>query len=209
MYIAISIILIVSFGLISFLKLFSKFRKKHADFYNYSITVVGVFLGVFIAIHINNISVIKTERNKVEKLLQSSVEELSSIIMEVEVVQSHIYSESKNIKMFLSNNSMPFPRTFPRLLNNEYILKHIYGSTYRVLNTNLRSLEKYYTSISNVREIMSFQDSKLYQLLDEYRQELECAKAIITIESEYIGNNNNRKKFDKLIDEILISREDF
>lgn len=209
MYIIISIILIIGFGLISYLKVFSKYREKHADFYNYSITVVGVFLGVFIAIHLNNISEIKAERNKVEKLLNASVEELNSIIMEAEVVQNHITDKSKNIKMFLANNPMPYPRTFPRLLNNEYILKHIYGSTYRILNTSLRNLEKYYKSISDVPEIMSFEDDKLYQFLDEYRKELVCVRAIISIESKYIGNNTNRKSFDKQIDEILISREDF
>ena len=128
--------------------------------------------------------------------------------MEVEIVQNHITDKSKNIKIFLANNPMPYPRTFPRLLNNEYILKHIYGSTYRVLNTNLRSLEKYYSSISNIREIMSFEDDKLYQLLDEYHKELKFIKTILSAEAEYIGNNTNRKNFDELIDGILVSRDD-
>ncbi len=208
MYIIISIVLIITVGLISYLKLFSKFRKNHSDFYNYSITVVAVFLGVFVAIYLNNQSIVSTERTKVEKLLKASVEELNSIIMEIEVVQNHITNKSKNIRIFLANNSMPYPRTFPRLLNNEYILKQMYGSTYRVLNISLRSLEKYYTSISNIREIMSFEDDKLYLIINEYLNELKCIKKIISIEAEYIGDDKSRKYFDELINKILASRNE-
>ena len=186
--------------------MFSEFRKKHSDFFNYSIAVVAVFLGVFMAIYLNNQSELSTERSKVEKLLNASVEELSSIIMEVEVMQDHIKDNSKNIKIFLSNNPMPFPRTYPRLLDNEYLLKQIYGSTYRVLNTSLWSLEKLYSTTSNISEIMSFDNDKLYQITDEYRKELMCTRNILLIEAEYIGKNKSRKNFDQLINNILVSR---
>lgn len=208
MYIIISLILIITVGIISYLKQLSKFRKDHSDFFNYSIAVVAVFLGAFVAIYLNDQSAISAERSKVEKLLNASVEELNSIILEVEVGQKFIKDNSKNIRIFLSNNPMPFPRTYPRLLNNEYILKQIYGSTYRVLNTSLRNLENYYSSTSKINEIMSYDDDKLYLLIEEYRKELNCIRKILLTETEYLGKNKSRENFDKIIDDILANRDE-
>jgi hypothetical protein len=197
MYIAFSIGLIIITIFLTFWSKLEKFRKKYTELYNFGLTLVATFIGVFLAIYLTNFSEEKKEKNNVIKLLDATVLDLNNNINKAKTTYAiakfgadSVYSSRKHIE----NNPLQLPRLFQSIVNNEVVLRHLSKQGiqyYHMCADNIVSLQ------TSINEGKAIEDSILLSTVQVYVKQMEFAKKIIALEEGIMEGDIS----DKYIDE--------
>ncbi len=204
MYLEFSISLIVITIFFTFWSKLEKFRKKYSEFFNFGLTLVATFVGVFFAIYLTNNSEEKKERNNVIKLLDATVLDLNNNINKTNTIYAiakfgadSIFSSKKHIE----NNPIQLPRLFQSIVNNEVVLRHLSKQGIQYFHICADNIVSIQTSIN---ESVAIEDSTLLSIVQIYVKQMEFAKKIIALEEGIMEGDISDNYIDKHYKQLTI-----
>ncbi len=211
MYLLTSILLII-IVLILFHKKFDNFREKHKDAFNFLLTLIATFVGVFLAIYFTNQSENNKEKQNAIKLLNATAFDLSNLTKNVQTtynVATIKIDSSYSPKIHIKDNLPELPIMYQNILTNENVLKHLsevgikefYNSNY-----NLKKMQNIIVS-GNLKT-----DTAYLEHLHIYIKQLVFTQKIVAIETERlygeISDKNLIPLYQEQIDELIgVKRE--
>jgi hypothetical protein len=128
MYLGISILLILLFSFFSVWKKIEPLKVNYPDFFNFIITLVATFVGVFLAIDFTNKTELTKEKTNVIKLLDACGYEFdiknNRTYTTLLILKANLDS-TNTIKEHLKNNPIQISNLFQTLIVNDVVLRHI------------------------------------------------------------------------------------
>ena len=196
MYIAISIGLIILTAFLTYWKRIDKFRKANSELFNFILTLVATFVGVFLAIDLTNKAEQKKEEKNVIKLLNATAVDLKNCRERTNVTYSlaqsgdSIFSTRKHIE----NNPMQIPKLFQSIVSNEVVLRHISQQGIEAYNQCADNLISLQNAINTGKAI---DDTILLNTVKVYIKEMDYARKIIALETGRLDGEISDKYLDE------------
>lgn len=197
------IIVLVVFGVvIALAKGKGKISTKWQPLTDYVLAMIGVFVGVTVALLLTEFSTYRSEREKTVRLLFVAAEDIKRYQRDFQKFpivykdfKDKSKSESYGIAEYLNKNPRRIP-TLPKLLiTSEYALAKLHPKTIRELGDTLANLQKLYEIIHHD----DFTDDKLPLYIRLMDTETKVAIGLIDLEVGY--------QKGLITDEMIIERQ--
>jgi len=197
MYLIISVGLILLTAFFTYWKRIDKFRKANPELFNFGLTLVATFVGVFLAIDLTNKAERKKEEKNVIKLLNATSVDLRNCKERTNVTYSlatlgadSIYSTGKHIE----NNPIQYPKLFQSIVSNEVVLRHLSQQGIEVYNQCADNLLSLQNAINTGK---AKNDTILIRTVGVYIKELEYAQKILLLEIGRLEGSVSDKYLDE------------
>lgn len=196
MYIIITILLIILTSIIALWNKLEKFRNEKKDFFNFGLTLIASFIGVFLAIYFNNLDEIKKEKKNVVKILEATSTDLNNtfnIVNSIYNISKTDIDSTKSIRKYVENNQIPLPRLFSKIVEDEIILRHISGQGIHHFSLCIDNMVRVQSAINNKTAI---EDSMLLASIEIFMKQLEFALKITVTEEAFLEGDVSEKNLD-------------
>ena len=196
MYIIISIGLILLTAFLTYWKRIENFRKANSELFNFGLTLVATFVGVFLAIDLTNKAELKKEEKNVVKLLNATsvdlrnCKERTNVTYELAKMGDSIFSTRKHIE----NNPMQIPKLFQSIVGNEVVLRHLSQQGIEAFNQSADNLISLQNAINTGKAI---NDTILLNTVKVYIKEMDYAQKIIALETGILEGDISDKYLDE------------
>jgi hypothetical protein len=203
MYLTLSLGLIIITLLLALWGKVKPFRNKYSEFFNFYLTLVATFVGVFLAIDFTNKSEYKKEEKNVIKLLNATVMDLNNKINRAQTTYTlasigadSLYSARDHLR----NNPMQLPNLFQSIASNEIILRHLSPQGIQEFNNCADNIQSLQTTII---EGKPKEDSILVSTVKVYMKQMDFAKRIIALEVGRMEGDISDKYLDEHYSQLI------
>lgn len=162
--------------------------KKWEPIADYTLAMIGVFVGVTFVIYLTDMSNELSERKKTVQLLTIVAEDLKRYKNDINrfpaifgVFKEKFDSENHNIAEFLNQNPRRFPELPSLLFNSEYALSKLHPETIRQLGATRANLLKMHEALHH----NDFEDKQLQSNVQLIDLETKVAIKLVCLEIEY------------------------
>lgn len=190
----ITVIAVLS-GVGFFLTLSPKLRKKRESnnlFYEFMLTLLATFLGAFIALMVTNIDIEISEKQKMTKMLQLSIDDMESIQRNLGIYYTDIVDKKKpyGVAEHIKNNNIPYSNIFEQFLTNDIIVNRMTAETYANLVNGSKNAKKQLDYLND--ETLDNDKAMLYVGL--YGKELDYLIKVMYTEISYCKGEISLKR---------------
>jgi hypothetical protein len=183
--------------------------KKWEPIADYTLAMIGVFVGVTLAIYLTDMSKEYSERKKTVQLLTIVAEDLKRYKRDINrfptifgAFKEKYDSENHNIAEFLNENPRRFPELLYLLFNSEYALSKLHPETIRQLRATRANLLKMHEALHH----NDFEDKQLQSNVKLIDLETKVAIKLVCLEIEYQKGTVAYETMTKQQNEIMMER---
>ena len=184
MYIALTIILVLLASVFLSLKAFRNVNEKHEKLVSFWITIGATFIGVFVALAVNNYEQHKSDILKTVSLLEICGYELGQVKQECDISQSMIDADpSIDLETFIHSNPISRTEFFENIMRNELFVRNVSLDTFQALSRVNKNTQKIYFWFNADKE--SLNKERIYETLGNV---IFYTQKIIATEIAYLNN---------------------
>lgn len=202
MYLIASSLLIVIISFIAYWKKTERWRASKSEFFNFLLTLVATFIGVFLAIDFTNLSEHKKEQKNVMKLLDATILDINNCISSTSQTVNMASNDIDSLQtkyLYIQTNPLQLPKLLQSTVNNEVVLRHLSSHGIQWLNKNTNDLEAIQEQINIDPENF---ETTIVSSMNFYIELMELSKEVITTEKSIIEARTPEKDISKLYDEL-------
>ena len=201
MYVILTIFLVLIASAFLSLKAFRTVNKKYVGLISFWLTVIATFIGVFVALALNNYDQHKADISKTISLLELCGYELGQVKLECDISQGLIDADpSIDLETFISSNPISRAEFFDNIMRNELFVRNVSLSTFQALSRVNKNTQKVYAWLDAPKG--SVDKGKIYETLGKI---ILYTQKIIATEIAYLNGEISLKSLDNQNEEHIMS----
>lgn len=194
--------LVISISYVLLLIFKQKINKNYQHIMNLSISLVGTFIGVFLALYLNNASVEKQNKKRLESLYDAAINDFQNIYLDIDTkLKSEIWLRKAGLKTALPQP--PDPVIIQSIIGDATLHRY-FSPTFRnnvfTFIRNLRSLINSYASNGTIGHNIS--------VLTVLRDEIKFQMDFIKYEKKYLKKEIKSDEIEAIFKKLLIDTHD-